>query len=92
MRRIHIIVLFIILAFVILAAVKLDIPSLFHSAPEDPDQVEPGPEPGPESDIRTITLTAVGGLYPHLDVYKRQGQGVHASGKGDRPGENGEIR
>ncbi len=79
MRRIHIIVLFIILAVVILAAVKLDIPSLFHSAPEDPDQVEPGPEPGPESDIRTITLTAVGGLYPHLAVLNenRQGNGEY---------------
>ena len=56
MRRIHILALFIIAVVVILAAVKLDIPSLFHSAPEDPDQVEPGPEPGPESDLSLIHI------------------------------------
>lgn len=69
MRRIQIIVLFIALAVVILAAVKMDLPSFFHSAPEDPedpDQVEPGPGPEPEPDIRTITLTAVGDMFPHM--------------------------
>ena len=78
MRRIHIIALLIVLAVVILAAVMMDLPSFFHSAPEDPDdpdQVEPGTEPEPEPDIRIITLTAVGAVsYTHLDVYKRQGQ------------------
>ncbi len=77
MRRIHIIVLLFVLAVVILAAVKLDLLSLFRSGPEDPDQVEPGTEPEP--DIRTITLKAVGGLYPHLAVLNenRQGDGEY---------------
>lgn len=79
MRRIHILALFIILAVVILVAVKMNIPSLFYTAPEDPDQADPGVEPGPEPDIRTITLKAVGGLYPHLAVLNenRKGNGEY---------------
>ncbi|HOA35915.1 MAG TPA: CapA family protein [Bacillota bacterium] len=71
MRRIHIFLLLIALAAVIVAAVKLDIPSFFHPVPqepEDPDQVGEGPEPDPEPapDIRTASLTAVGDMFPHM--------------------------
>jgi len=75
MRRIHLIALLVILAVVILAAFKLDLLSLFRSAPEDPNQVEPGPGQVPEPDIRTITLKAVGGLYPHLAILNENHQG-----------------
>lgn len=78
MRRIHIIALLIVLAVVILAAVMMDLPSFFHSAPEDPDdpdQVEPGTEPEPEPDIRTITLTAVGDMFPHIPQITEAHQG-----------------
>lgn len=67
MRRIHLLLLFAFVAAALLAAVKLDLLSLFRSVPEEDDQEE-GEDFKPESDIRTITLAAVGGLYPHLAV------------------------
>ncbi len=81
MRRIHLVVLLVVVAVVIMVAVKLDLPSRFRSAPEEPDQQEPGPEPQrePEADIRTAVLTAVGGLYPHQAVLQenRLGDGEY---------------
>ncbi|HPU01656.1 MAG: CapA family protein [Firmicutes bacterium] len=69
MRRIHLFALLAILALVIVAGVKLDLFSPLRPAPpEDGGPLEPGEEPAVERDIRTITLKAVGGLYPHLAI------------------------
>lgn len=78
MRRIHIIALLLILFVAILAAVKLDPFSRFFSARE-PDDGSRSSESEPEGDIRTATLAAVGGLYPHLAVLEenRQGEGEY---------------
>lgn len=68
MRRIYLIFFIIMLAAVVFAAVKLDIASLFHAVPEvpeDPEQVNPGPGPELEPDLRTASLTAVGDMFPH---------------------------
>lgn len=75
MRRIHLLALLLIVVIVILAVVKLDLFSPPGPAPAEPDHFEPGFEPLAESDIRTITFTAVGGLYPHLAVLNENSLG-----------------
>jgi len=68
MRRIYIIALLVLVAAAIAAVFKLAHFSFLHPAPEGPDQEDPAADPGHEQNIRTITLKAVGGLYPHLSV------------------------
>ena len=68
MRRIYPVALLLVAVVVILAAVKLDLFSSPRSTPEEPLQDGTGPRPGTEPDIRTATLAAVGGLYPHQAV------------------------
>ena len=68
MRRIHIAALLAALAVVVLVAVKLVLPSLFQPAPPEQEQAGDNDKAAPEKDIRTVTLKAVGGLYPNLDI------------------------
>ena len=68
MRRIHLIGLIALAAALILAAVKFGLPFLARPAPPEQEQADPGDVEEPEKDIRTVTLKAVGGLYPNLDI------------------------
>ncbi len=75
MRRKHIAVLLLTAAAAILLLIKLDQVSWFRTAPENQEQEEGGLEPEPEADIRTVTLKAVGGLYPHMAVLNENSLG-----------------
>lgn len=77
MRRIHLVALLTVLAIVILTVIKLDL--LSPSTPEEPDRAGPGLQPEPDSERCTVTLNAVGGLYPHQAVLKenRKGDGEY---------------
>lgn len=79
MRRYHVVALFVLLAAVILVAIRTVQPSPRRPAPPDPERVDPGIRSEPEADIRIITLTAVGGLYPHRSVLEenRRGNGEY---------------
>jgi poly-gamma-glutamate capsule biosynthesis protein CapA/YwtB (metallophosphatase superfamily) len=68
MRRIYIIALLALVAVVILAAVKFAPLFFLQPAPEGTEREDPAADPEGERDIHTITLKAVGGLYPHLSV------------------------
>ncbi len=75
MRRKHIAVILVIAAVAVLVLIKLDPLSLFRHAPGEQGRTAPGLGLEPEADIRTITLKAVGGLYPHMAVLNENSLG-----------------